>query len=164
MCEPTTAAIVLGAAAVGGLAAADETNAANNALDYNAGILDYNAQVAEIKADKAIESGAVEESRFRDNIKKLIGEQRAGFASSGVVVGEGTAGDVVAETAMTGEEDALTIRYNAELQAFDFKTQAQDFRNRAKLERSKRRDPVKEGFKGFLTGVTQLGSTFALTR
>ena len=164
MCNPVVAGVVVAGAALNAYASAEEASAANQALNYNASILEYNAKIAGIKAEKAEEKGVVAEARFRDQISQAIGSQRAAFASSGVVVDQGTAMDVVEETAMVGEEDALTIRYNAALEAFDHRTQATDFMMRADLERAKRRDPGKEAFKGFLTGVTSLGTTYALSR
>jgi len=164
MCNPVMAGVVIAGAAINAYASAEEASAANQALEYNADILEYNAQVAGIKAEKAEEQGAVAESRFRKELSQAIGAQRAGYASAGVTVDQGTAGDIVAETRMVGEEDALTIRYNAALQAFDYRTQARDFMMRADLERMKQRDPLKAGLMGFLGGTTKLGATYALSK
>lgn len=95
----------------------------------NSKILDYNASIATHQADDAILRGATEERRLRVGVGSLIGSQRAAFAAQGIEVGSGTAADVQASTAQQGEEDALTIRTNAMMEAWGFKVASQDIRN-----------------------------------
>lgn len=85
---------------------------------------DYNADLAEARADDAIERGKKEESAFRKKVQQAIGSQRAALAAAGVELDEGSALDIQSETAALGEIDALNIRNNASREAFGFKSQA----------------------------------------
>jgi hypothetical protein len=65
----------------------------------------------------------------------MIGAQRAGIAAGNIDVGYGSAVDVQADAAHLGELDALTIRNNAQREAWGFKVEAIDTRQRAKITR-----------------------------
>lgn len=91
--------------------------ASNEAKEYNAGI-------ADIQANEARKRGKEEERAHRLRVARLKGEQRAGFAGSGVVVDEGSALLALEDTAYFGEQDALTVRRNAALEAWSFKSEA----------------------------------------
>lgn len=97
--------------------------------------LDYNAHAAEEQAADATARGAEDESRFRTQVRGLIGSQRAGFAGQGVAVGSGSAADVQGDAAYLGNRDALTIRHNAAREAWGFQVQAEDLRQGAAIQR-----------------------------
>ncbi len=105
------------------------------AAEAQAWVMDYNAQVADLQAKDAIERGAEQEQRFRSQIRGTIGAQRAAIAAGNIDVSFGSAVDVQADAAMLGELDALTIRTNAVREAWGYKVQATDIRNRAKVTR-----------------------------
>jgi len=105
------------------------------AAESEAVLSEFNAAVAQAQAEQAIARGAAEESTFRSGVRGLIGTQRAGLAAGNVDVGFGSALDVQADTAYLGELDALTIRNNASLEAWGYKVQAEDFRQRATIQR-----------------------------
>jgi general stress protein YciG len=96
---------------------------------------DFNAQQAEIQAADARAIGHEEESRFRTQVRGLLGSQRAGFAGQNVVVGSGSAADVQADAARLGEFDAIQIRNNAARQARGFEAEATDRRMAADIAR-----------------------------
>ena len=107
----------------------------NEAAQSQAEIVDYNADVADVQAKDAIARGQEEEDRYRQGVRTLIGSQRAGFAAQGVDVTQGSAVDVVADTAYLGELDALTIETNAGREAWGYQVQAADLRKRAEVTR-----------------------------
>lgn len=109
--------------------------AQRRASEKQAEIIDFNAHVADVQAQDAVERGRQEESRFRQGVRLMVGEQRAGFAASGVDVGYGSAVDVQGDAAYLGELDALTIRQNAQREAWGFKVQAAENRMRARVVR-----------------------------
>ena len=132
-------AIGIGISAYGqwkaGSAEADAGAARQRAADKQAEILDFNAQVADVQAQDAVERGAQDESRFRSGVKLMIGEQRAGQAAGNIDVGFGSAVDVQADAAYLGELDAMTVRQNAQRDAWGYKVQAVDYRKRAAVTR-----------------------------
>jgi len=85
---------------------------------------DYNADLARVKADDAISTGAIAEDKQRAKVRQIAGAQRAQMGASGAVIGEGNFGDILDQTATFGELDAQTIRSNALKQAWGLNTQA----------------------------------------
>jgi hypothetical protein len=145
-------AIAIGlTAGSGALAAASQIEAANAAED----VARYNASIRSIQARDAVERGELEEREFRRRASRVLGAQRAAFGASGVQLDSGSPLDVLEDTAATAELDALTIRSNAQREAFAFEAGATAFRNEA--------DNVRRLGQLQATG-TILGSVGALTR
>jgi hypothetical protein len=110
-----------------------------------AAVADYNAHVSDLQAQDAIERGAQDEARYRLQIKSTIGAQRVGFAGGNVDVGFGSPVDVAADTAHTGELDALTIRNNAARTAWGFSVAAADSRSQAAIDRKAAANQIAAG-------------------
>ena len=109
--------------------------AQTQAAESEASIAEYNAGVADLQAKDAVERGAETESRFRTQVRGLVGSQRAGVAAGNIDVGYGSAVDVQADAAYLGELDARAIRSNAAREAWGYQVQATDLRTRAKIAR-----------------------------
>lgn len=92
-------------------------------------IAEQNARFADIQGQDAIDRGAKAESQYRDQVKRVIGDQRASYAGQGVEVNSGSAQAVQDETAVIGEEQALTIRSNAWREAWGYKVQAAGYQS-----------------------------------
>jgi hypothetical protein len=118
-----------------GSAAQTAAQREKEAADLNAKVYDWNAAMAEIMADDAINRGRFTETRFRQDVEKFIGTQRATQAASGIDVNFGSAVDVQADTAYLGELDALMIRNNAAREALGLRVEAVDLRARAHIMR-----------------------------
>jgi hypothetical protein len=118
-----------------GNAAKKAADASASAASDQADLTDWNAKVADLQAADAVTRGAMEESRFREGVRTMIGKQRAGIAGGNIDVNTGSAVDVQADTANLGELDALTIRTNAARQAWGYQVQGQDLRRRAIITR-----------------------------
>lgn len=132
-------AITLGLAIYGAVQSArgqyKAGQAAGRAAESTGQQFDYNASIADLQAQDAEQRGIEEESRFRSQVRGLIGSQRAGFAGQNVSVGDGSAADVQADTARLGEIDARTIRANAQREAWGYQVQAEDLRQGATIAR-----------------------------
>lgn len=118
-----------------GRAAREQGEAGRAAAESQAALADYNAAVADLQARDALERGMEEEGRFRSRVRVLVGSQRAGFAAGNIDVGYGSAVDVQEDAAFLGELDALTIRTNAGREAWGYKVEAEDLRQRADIAR-----------------------------
>ncbi|MCF8533393.1 MAG: hypothetical protein K9G48_10355 [Reyranella sp.] len=81
------------------------------------------AMVAEYNAQDAERRGAVEEERQRRKTSLLLGTQQARFAAQGSDL-EGSPLDLLGDTAAFGEQDALSIRYQAAREAWTQRLQA----------------------------------------
>ena len=125
MLGTTLGLIALGTAIAGTAVSAVGQFKAGNAAK-RAG--DFNANILEQQAGDAVVRGREEESRFRTQVRSLIGSQRAGFAGQGVDVNSGSAREVQQDAARLGELDALQIRANAQREAWGFNMDAENAR------------------------------------
>lgn len=97
-------------------------------------VANNNAEVANQMATQAIERGQRDEMRHRLKVAHMKSDQRAAFGASGRDI-SGSALDILGDTAMMGELDALTIRYNAQLEGYGQEVQAENFKAQGKLDR-----------------------------
>jgi coproporphyrinogen III oxidase-like Fe-S oxidoreductase len=151
------------------IGAYQEATAENQSNAYNAqiarnnqAIMEQNAQVEEARAAQAVAAGQLEEKTFRQRADLVKGEQRAGFAASGVLVDSGSALDVAVDTAELTELDALTIRHNTALQEYDLKARARNLRQegsqmglQAQLLASRKKSPFIPVMTEILSGVSK---------
>lgn len=119
----TGAEVPLIMAIVGGVGTAatvyGQVQQGKNAQD----MANYNGDLAKVKAADALSAGAIAEDRMRQHVRQVEGAQTAAMGASGGVVGSGSFGDILDQTAKFGELDALTVRSNAYKQAWGFQTQ-----------------------------------------
>lgn len=102
-------ALLIAGTAMQAIGAIQQGNAAKSAADYNAAIAEQNATVERQQA------GAREDAKRRE-VRQILGQQRAAFAQSGGGMG-GSAADVMHQSSVNGELDALTLRYEGDLRA-----------------------------------------------
>lgn len=132
MCDSTTLAVAsLASSVIGGgmqfMAQRQAGAAQANALRYQADVDKNNSIIQERLAKDAIERGKTEEQMHRIKIGQLKGQQLNAFAKNGVETDSGSALDVLSDTAMIGELEALTIRNNAEREAYGYRVQGMNY-------------------------------------
>ena len=79
---------------------------------------------AEYDAGQAEQHGQDQARVIRRVGRRVAGSQRAGYAASGVQIGEGSAGQVERETVTDTEHDAYQAILNGQRQALSLRTQA----------------------------------------
>lgn len=104
-------------------------NAEAAALEGQANVARMNARIA------SQQGGAREDQQRRENALRL-GEQRAAMAQSGFDPSSGSALTLQGQSAANAELDALTTRYESQLQALSFNTQAANLKRQAKSART----------------------------
>lgn len=92
-----------------------------------------NAKIAEYQAQDAVRRGAIEEEEHRAKVRALMGAQRSTFGANNVTTDSGSPLGILADTAQYGELDALTIRNNAAGEAFGYRVDSQNLRNRGRM-------------------------------
>ena len=137
-------------------AAAD---AAQQRANYEAAVARNNMILAERAAVDAEQRGKIAAKQQRLKTSQLIGQQRTGFAAHGVLVDEGSAGDVTEDTAAFGKLDELTITHNAEREALGFRTQGMNFQASGELAQLRAFQPDTT-FGTILTGSSALLDRF----
>ena len=122
------AAIGLGMSAVGTVAQMygqyQAGQAGAQAARYQAAVARNNAIVSGYNAQQALDQGDAAVTQSQMKTRSLIGAQRAALAANGVDVNSGSALDVQSDSAMLGQLDALTLRYNAQTKANAYLSQA----------------------------------------
>lgn len=161
MCSPTIAlmAIGTGISAFGqyqaGKAAKAQANYASQVAKNNAIIQEQNAKAA---LDKA---SADKEDRRRETLQR-IGLQRAQLAAQGFDVGDGSALDILGDTAALGELDVLRIEADGENRARNFRVQASNYTAESDLQIMKGKSASSAGkigaFSTLLGGAGRIGA------
>ena len=95
---------------------------------------DAQAAIGGLQATDALSRGSIEEDRYRRQIAQITGAQKAEIGARNVK--GGTALDLLSDTAMIGEEDALTIRNEAARTAWGYRTNADESRRYGRAARS----------------------------
>ena len=153
---------ITGAAGLSTKGVYEGAKAEKEAAKYSAAVSRNNAIIAEGQASDRLEQGKQEESNFRKQLSQLKGTQRSIYAGSGIIVDEGSALDTVVETAELGEIDAFAIRRNAEIDAYGYNNQANNFSSQATLQTAKASaiDPTMVAGTTALTQGSKLFTTF----
>jgi len=99
--------------------------AQKQAANYNIAQARRNQQIIALQAEVAKRRGAQAISKHRQQVRTLIGRQRAAYAASGVLVGAGTAGLVQEQARELGAIDEAVIRENTENELFAYEIQSQ---------------------------------------
>lgn len=141
---------------IGAISAIRQGSAQSAALRSQAGAARYNQTVAEMNAQAVLNAGAYREKIQREKNKRLLASQQTGFAKGGVTM-EGTPLEVMADTAADQERDIIAERYNTNIQAWRFRSQAQQFGFESSRDLSMASGPETAGWIGagstLLTGA-----------
>jgi hypothetical protein len=149
-------AATVASGAIGAYGAIQSGQAQKKQARYQAGVERNNSQIATWQAQDATQRGQIEEQRQRLATARLRSSQRAGMAANGVELDSGSPLDVLMDTAQLGELDALTIRSNAEREAYGFRSQSGNLMAQAGLTQMAGRSAQTAGFIG--AGSTLLSS------
>lgn len=127
-----------GAKLLGGVTSAEgaQQQAAANAqaANYQAAVASNNAIIAGQQADYAVASGIQKAGTESLKTAAAVGTTKAAQAANGIDVNTGTAVDVQAGTREAGNLNAETVLNNSELQAYGYRSQAQNFTSQAQLD------------------------------
>jgi hypothetical protein len=109
---PLVLGIVAATAAVG----TGVTSAVTGSIDSKnqAKLYQYNAEVDKVNALQQQENARFEEERLREQQRRSLGNMLAGYGKSGVTM-SGSALDVLDDSLIQSELDALTVKYRGQL-------------------------------------------------
>lgn len=122
--------LTIGTALLQGKMGIDQARAQKQEGAYLQQTYDANARIMDMQAQDAIDRGAKKSQEVKTQAKKLIGSQRAAMAAQGLDLEEDDALAIQQETAEFGAVDAQTIKNNAWQEAWGYRVQAQDYRNK----------------------------------
>ena len=117
-----------------------------------------NAKVSEWNAQGALAVGNDAELQNRRKYQQLGGEQRASLASRGLDLGEGSPLAILNDTQLIGEIDSDRIRYNAQQDAWGYRTQGTSYQAQSNMSSAAARNesPWLSGGSSLLTGATSV--------
>lgn len=145
MCDLVTA-LMVGSTLMGGAGAIQQGQATAASAKYNAQVSDMNAKLADRSAKDALERGKLEEQKQRQKTSQVLGAQQAGMAANGVDLTFGSPLDLLVDTAVMGEMDALTIRTNSAREERDIRQQGANYRGQAGMYRAQASSASSGGF------------------
>ena len=134
-------------------AASQQGKAQQAQANYQSAVARNNKIIADRQAEDSIKRGAIEERQYRSQVSQLAGRQRAVLAANGVVIDQGSAGAIVADTFEQGELDALTIRSNSEREAYGHRVQGTNFEADARLSDFKGANAAAAGRSGAISSL-----------
>ena len=118
-------ALIIASTAVSAIGAIQQGKSAQSAANANAANLEQNAGIERSQANQR------EEAKRRE-ARMVLGTQRAALAESGGGMG-GSAADVMRQSSINAELDALTLRYEGDLRARGLEAEAQQERFAGKV-------------------------------
>lgn len=147
MCDLITA-LTIGGTIMGAAGQIQQGQATAAANKYNAKVQQMNAEISDRRAKDALERGAKEEQQKRRETQQLLGKQQAAMAANGVDLTFGSPLDVIVDSSVLGELDALTIRSNTYREEYDYKVQAANQRAQATMSRGAADSALTGGYLG----------------
>lgn len=125
-------------------------------FNANAQASEYNAAMSEQQAGIARQQAAAQAVSQQAAGLKFLGKMRAGYGASGLTM-EGSATDVLAESAANVELDRLNIMYGGEMQAYGHERTAALDRSQASYYRSEASRAKSAGYGNAVAALFQGG-------
>jgi hypothetical protein len=164
MCDPMSASLaVQGAGGVLGAAGAyNKSKADKAAYEYESKVTDNNALIADWQASDATTRGQVSEGRSRMKTAQLKGTQASSLAARGLDISEGSALNILQDTAYMGDLDAAVIKDNAAREAWGYRTDATNSRVKAAVLRARANaeSPGRAAFNSLLGSAGQTAGNY----
>lgn len=126
--------------------------AAKQAGNFQAKVAAMNANIANQNAERAIFTGQVEQQQQDLEAAALLDEQLSAQSGSGLSVGSRSSANTRKSTQILSRKDAETIRRNAEIEAYNFRTDAANFNAKGKLAKM-------EGKAALISSIFDAGSS-----
>jgi hypothetical protein len=151
-------ALQIAGAAFTAYSAYSQSSASKNAYEYQAAVNRNNAKIAEWNAQDAARRGEQDEVNARRKIAATMGAQRATLAGRGIDMSEGSALNILTDTAYLGEQDVLTVRDNTAKNVWAARVQASNDRSNAELlqMRADNENPLFSGGASLLTSASKV--------
>lgn len=131
MCEPVSIGTIAAVTLAGGaMKAVSDRQAASAMANRDTA----NAILADQAASDALQRGESDAARVQMQGSALGGAQRVGYAGSGVRVGAGSTERTAEDTAGLTTMDMMTVRNNAQREAWGLETQSSQFREKSSNE------------------------------
>jgi hypothetical protein len=156
---PWLAAAGAGVAAVSSIQQGNQAYASQKSEQY---ARESNSQLLQMNASAAGQQAAAREALLRRRAASMQGEARAGIASTGTAISGSNLG-LLEQSAQEAELDALTIRYEGEMERRGLMAQAAQEAYQARAAGKNAKAARKAGFIGAATSLLAGASTYGLS-
>lgn len=153
--------IPIALAVVQGVSALSKAGAESSRLEAQARINEYNAAITAQRAETTRSVYNSREDSLRRKQALFMGKQRATAAESGAGLG-GSNADVLRQSEIESELDALSLRYEGDLEARGLLAQSDAYRTEASFSRSQKSSARMGGWLG--VGAAALSGTSSYLR
>ncbi|WP_375272042.1 hypothetical protein [Sphingomonas sp.] len=160
MCGPPALALAAAGLAAAGTMASGISEA--NGLRYQAKVADRNATLENQQTLDAIQRGRTERVQLDRRYSALQGQQQAAMAANGIDLGFGSAADVVRDTTMLRNEDALALYKNQDTEIRGHDINASNYVGEGRAKRSAAKGAIVSA--AFSAGSTLLGGAQQYTK
>lgn len=113
---------------------------------YQAGVAKQNARIAELNADRAVQTGQIDAQIQDMKLAQVKGETIAAQGASGISVNSASSKQVRQSQQMIGDYDRSQIVSNANVTAYNYRSQAADFRSQAQQAKMQGQNALLAGF------------------
>jgi hypothetical protein len=168
--DPATMAVVSlvgsGIGAIGQASGAQQTAQANaTAANYQAQVAANNQIIANQNAEYATQAGEQQATVEGLKNRSLAGTLRTDMAANNIDVNTGSAADVQTGQRQAGLLDVQTVRQNAALQSYGYRTQASNFGAQQGLQQLAAANDIQAGniaaTSSLLSGATSVADKFS---
>lgn len=109
--------LAISSAVIGTVGTLSQASAASASAKSEANAARWNAENDRQRATASLQQSNAQEEVQRRNARKAQGSMRAGLVENGIALESGTGADLVEESSLNAEMDALNIRYQGQLNA-----------------------------------------------
>lgn len=153
--------------AISTVAQINQAEAQSRQAEANADAALQNAKLAEEEAQQKRREGYENKLKKRQEVTGIISSQRAAQGASGALVDSGSFMDTMLDTVDKGEADALKLEqqgfdaaYQKDLEAYNYKNQAAQYRQQASDLQSSKTGALATGGLSILGSAAQFGSNW----
>lgn len=125
------------------------------AAQYQASIAEMNQKVANINADRTIQTSQVEQQDRDLQARALLGEQVAEQAASGLTLGSKSFRQARRGAQELARQDSLRIRQAGDVDAYNYRVQAANYGMQSQLAQATATSSLVGGFLGAGTSLIQ---------
>jgi hypothetical protein len=149
-------------AAMSAYSAYNQSKQAKPAYNYQAAIGRNNAKIAEWNAQEVNRQGEQELIAQQRKVAAITGAQRAAFGSRGIDMSEGSALNILSDTAYLGAQDSVTIKDNTAKKAWQARMQGYNDAANADLlqSRADAENPLLSGASSLLTSSGRVSNSW----
>jgi hypothetical protein len=130
-------------AAIGLAQSYSESKAIKAQGDYQKAMFDLNSSFSDMQAQQSLRRGDASARSILRKTRSLVGSQRAVLAAQGIDVDSGSAIDITEDSRVLGEMDALTVKNNAWMEAWGFRSQAEIYRSQGRMAQAESRSKAR---------------------